>query len=265
MNGANQAPPIYRPDTGRVTAPPVYRPTAAARPALQPKSTASLKLETRPAPAVYRPSRSPASITLRKSLAEARPGPFPLGIPPAPPGGTFSRSLHPSSPHWPAVIQRMEEPSSSGKTSTQNVAEGSHKVLKDYRPGLLGEIEGAFLKAGYNIHTVRQAILRGLRAWGKDISGHSSKPGSTDQGEQGDLDGLCIEARDFLVGWAAQNPATQKTKTSGLQHSGTKKAEVAEKKQKAKGDKKTGKHREWHADLGTPTGGTCSVCKQLGI
>ena len=200
-------PPVCRPNNAvpilPKMGPAVYRPLALAQPLLQPRSTALPKLETRPAPPVYRHSQSPTSSAQRKSSAEIRPSILPLRTPPSP----LRRASSPSLPAltWcgPAAIQRMELPKPSAKPGAVEIAQSAHKVLSDYRPNLLKDIEAAFLDAGYNILTVRQAILTGLMAWGKDISGHSTKPGSSDQGEQGDLDRDCIAARDFLVAWVA--------------------------------------------------------------
>lgn len=49
---SSQAPPVYRPNSSRVTAPPVYRPQTQAA---QPKQSNAFKLENRSAPPVYRP------------------------------------------------------------------------------------------------------------------------------------------------------------------------------------------------------------------
>jgi hypothetical protein len=55
------APPVYKPASAsiqRSSAPSVYRPQQMGKPAVQPKAPGGLRVETRPAPPVYRPTAS---------------------------------------------------------------------------------------------------------------------------------------------------------------------------------------------------------------
>lgn len=54
MSAPSKAPSVYRPSPSQATAPAAYRPSSRGQ-GVQPKSVNNFKLESRPAPAVYRP------------------------------------------------------------------------------------------------------------------------------------------------------------------------------------------------------------------
>jgi hypothetical protein len=149
-------------------------------------------------------------------------------------------------------------------TGSADTAEDNYNVLKNYRSGFIDEIERAFLSVGYNINNIRQAIIRGLREWKKVIPGHSTQRGKTDFGEQGKLDELCNEAKDFLISWAYLHPPGSKTKSTGSKHSKEERQQVALNKQKQRDDKTVNKHKQWHANNPREPR-PCSVCYELGL
>jgi hypothetical protein len=165
------------------------------------------------------------------------------------------------------VVQRMQESNEGGEKKTP---EENFKNLKGYRPNLLDEVERAFLGAGYNINNIGAAIRRGLQDWGGSIPGHLSTHPDADSGEQPDTGPQCINARDHLINtWLPVNPPTTKTKKKGWtndpeQFNKTQKDQVKRKETK-KENSNISKHRRWHTDQGTPTGGGCPECKKLGL
>lgn len=149
-------------------------------------------METRPAPPVYRPQETQASLQPRTNLgfmmAEVRP---------APAANDRQSGAH--------AIQAKAFPACIRFDSRVVQRSRNLKNLKCYRPGMYQEVVKAFTRNGYT--SVDPAIERGFTDWGDAIPGHcSSKPGK-DSGEQGDTGPKCEEARDYLIDWAGRNPA----------------------------------------------------------
>lgn len=76
MGAPPKAPPVYKPVPPRLAAPPVYRPNQVSAPSAQLKPANSFRLETRPAPPVYRPQLGGSTAT-----AKVKP---PISVPPTP-------------------------------------------------------------------------------------------------------------------------------------------------------------------------------------
>jgi hypothetical protein len=70
-----KAPPVYKPTSSKVATPPVYRPGQSASRGVQPKAANKFALESRPAPAVYRPhiGQGIGSSVSRNSAQPPRP------------------------------------------------------------------------------------------------------------------------------------------------------------------------------------------------
>lgn len=254
-------------------APPVYRPQQKQNSNVQAKVAVDFCLEKRSAPSAYRPQQaarsSPSTPSLKPPIQAKLPSPSGTrsqGLV-APPGGSIRV------PHaMVRVVQRMEDNNNNNNnnnyegtsTGSTDVAQDNYNVLLNYRTGFLDEVEDAFLSMGYNISNIRQGIMRGLRAWNKVIPGHSTQKGKTDKGEQGKLDEMCIEAKDFLIAWAYQNPPGAKPKSTGLKHSEDQQKLVARQKQQGKEDKAANKHRQWHANNPSKPQ-PCQVCYDLGL
>lgn len=73
-----KAPPVYKPTSPRLAAPSAYRPNQINGPSAQLKAANNFKLETRPAPPVYRPQQGQSGLQPKPSASfrvETRPAP----------------------------------------------------------------------------------------------------------------------------------------------------------------------------------------------
>ncbi len=68
MNPMRNVPPANKPEIQKPAAPAVYRPQQTSKPAVQPKTPSGLRIETRPAPPVYRPQVSVSTTQPKTSV-----------------------------------------------------------------------------------------------------------------------------------------------------------------------------------------------------
>ncbi|HZU33275.1 MAG TPA: hypothetical protein VFB79_19325 [Candidatus Angelobacter sp.] len=119
-----KAPPVYKPTPPRLAAPPVFRPNQVSAASAQLKGASNSRLETRPAPPVYRPVHASTNATIAPRATSGNPRTS-CGNPKTPTRGTVQQKavppnlqpvkvpIHPSKANA-GIVQAMLQRGSGG-------------------------------------------------------------------------------------------------------------------------------------------------------
>jgi len=187
----------------RPIAPPVYKPQPQQKVA-QAKTIASVKAVTS-----AHGSKIVAPLVQSPQADRARPQSVP---PPVYRRPAVQRDTRlDAGPPPPAMVRSVIQRSSGKKTQTPDCSAANFIVICSYSSDTAKNVRNAFLAAGYNMNTWGKAAIKAIRkskwktekiAHGKGVEGSSGKRGGTDGEGQ--------ECAEYLIQWAASNPATCK-------------------------------------------------------
>jgi hypothetical protein len=125
------------------------------------------------------------------------------------------------------------------------------QAMNTYNSGSAGAaVSDAFVKANYTIVEIPALVVRLINGsdHGKSRFGHMSGDDHGD-GQQGDTTAKIESCKNFLIGWAAQNPkGTASKPASGKKHSEDEQKAIAKKKEDDKKKKKEERKKAYKQD-----------------